>query len=179
MTAWPIKHLMIFPNRAEKIYPFLQDVISFIERHIPEKAEQVAFSIRVIITELLTNGIKHSRHEPSGIELNISPDLLIIKKIDNGEPFQLKGPGMEWPLTDKVDNHVTIYADELNGLFAKIIAPYSLSFYAESYPTNDERFLDISEHYGLVIICRASNSFVYQYNPRSQQNIFTATINLD
>ncbi|MES2275062.1 MAG: ATP-binding protein [Bacteroidota bacterium] len=178
MNDWPIKQLLVFHNRVEKIYPFLQDVVAFIERHLPQKADQISFSARVIVTELLTNSIKHAGKGETGIELSISPDVFIIKKIDQGEPFDLKQEGATWPLDNDIKTPVKIYSDALNGLYANIISPYSLSFYAESYPNNNDTFEDISEHYGLVIICRASSSFVYLYNPRSRQNIFTVTINL-
>lgn len=173
-----IRQLLIFPNRADKIYTFIQKVTGFIEQHLPEKAEQVTFNIRVIITELLTNSIKHTGPGDTGIELILTSTTFTIKKTDGGTPFNLKHDNFSWPLPEDIKNPVEIYADKLNGLYANVISPYSLSFYAESYPAEDDDFADISEHYGLVIICRASNQFIYQYNPRSRQNIFTVTINL-
>ena len=162
----------------ETIYPFLKGVVAFIEQHSLEKEEELSFKTRVIVTELLTNSIKHTTGNVTGLELNITDDALTIKKIDEGDPFHITNPSAEWPFTDLVDTTITIYADALNGLFAKVTAPYNLSFYTESYPVDDVILTDISEHFGLVIICRASNSFVYQYNPSSKQSIFTVTINL-
>ena len=173
-----VQHLMVFPNTADHIYPFIKDSMAFIERHIPEKAHQIGFKTRIIITELLTNSIKHTSTEPTGIQLLLSPDMLVIKKMDSGPAFGFKDMDTQWPLTDKEDQSITIYTDALNGLFAKVTGPYSLSFYDESYPDGDSNFADISEHYGLIIICRASHSFVYQHNPQSQQNIFTVSVKL-
>lgn len=179
MTDHTIHHLMVFRNKAERIYPFLQDVVAFIERHIPEKTDQIIFKSRVIITELLTNSIKHAFAEPIGIELFISPQSFIIKKIDMGEPLYFTGIENRWPLTNPVESSLLIYSDTLNGLFAKVTSPYSVSFYTETYFDDDNNHADISEHYGLLIISRASNDFTYLYNPKSQQNIFTVTISLD
>lgn len=173
-----IRQLLIFPNRADKIYTFIQKVIAFIEHHIPEKAYQITFNTRVIVTELLTNSIKHTGHGDTGVELILTPTTFTIKKTDEGMPFDLTHDGAGWPLADDIKSPVRIYSDALNGLYANVISPYSLSFYAESYPNDDNDYADISEHYGLIIICRASDAFVYQYNPRSRQNIFTVTINL-
>lgn len=174
----PIRQLLIFPNRADKIYTFIQKVIGFIEQHIPEeKAQQITFNTRVIITELLTNSIKHAGPGETGIELALTSTTFIIKKTDEGAPFDFKRDNLSWPLPDGLVSPVKIYSDTLNGLFANVLSPYSVAFYTESYTGTDEDYTDISEHYGLVIICRASHNFVYQYNPRSRQNIFTVTIN--
>jgi hypothetical protein len=178
MADRTVQHLMVFPNKAELIYPFLKDVIAFIERHAPNKAHQLIFKTRVIVTELLTNSIKHTNTEPSGIELLIAPNTFTIKKIDTATPFRFKGAESPWPLSMPAGTVLTIHIDALNGLFAKVNSPYSLSFYAESYPVTEDLLTDMSEHYGLIIICRASNSFAYQYNPQSRQNIFTVTIAL-
>ena len=174
-----MKQLFTFNNKAETIYPFLKGVIAFIEQHSLEKEDELSFKTRVIVTELLTNSIKHTTGSVAGLEVIINDKALIIKKIDEGGPFHINNPSAEWPFTDLVGNTITIYADALNGLFAKVVAPYNLSFYTESYPVDDVILTDISEHFGLVIICRASNSFVYQYNPSSKQSIFTVTIDLD
>jgi len=180
MAEQTIHHLMVFPNKAALIYPFVQKVMAFVEQHIPEKAAQIAFNTRIIVTELLTNSIKHTiPSSPIGFELFISPQSFIIKKIDEGEPLNFKACGGQWPLPNPVDSTFAIYADALNGLFAKVTSPYNLSFYTESYPEPDDALTGMSEHYGLMIISRASADFVYQYNPRSGQNIFTVTIALD
>lgn len=173
-----MKQLFTFNNKAETIYPFLKGVVAFIEKHSLEKEDEVSFKTRVIVTELLTNSIKHTAGSITGVELSINNNIFTIKKIDEGGPFHIKDPSVEWPLTDLVGTTLTIYADALNGLFAKVITPNSLSFYSETYPDEDIILSDISEHFGLVIICRACNSFVYQYNPSSKQSIFTVTINL-
>lgn len=98
----PIRQLFIFPNRADKIYTFIQKVIGFIELHIPEKAAQISFNTRMIITELLTNSIKHAGPGESGIELILTADTFTIKKTDEGAPFDLKLDGTGWPLASNI-----------------------------------------------------------------------------
>ncbi|QKJ28304.1 ATP-binding protein [Mucilaginibacter mali] len=173
-----IRQILIFPNRADKIYTFIQKVVGFIEQYMPEKVSKVSFNIRVIVTELLTNSIKHTGGGDTGVELILTPTTFTIKKTDEGTPFDIKHDGAGWPLDEGIKGPIKIYSDVLNGLYANIVSPYSLSFYTESYADAGEDHADLSEHYGLIIICRASDSFVYQYNPRSRQNIFTVTINL-
>jgi hypothetical protein len=175
----PITQLLIFPNKADVIYSFLKKVVDFIDQNIPENTADISFKARVIITELLTNSIKHVGEGETGIELTLNNDVFTIKKIDEGPPFNLKHNDVDWQLLGEHTTPITIYSDALNGLYAQIIAPNNLSFYAQDFPADEAGFTDLSEHYGLMIICRASNSFTYRYNPRSGQNIFTVSIKLN
>lgn len=178
-----VRQQMVFTNKQEMIYPFLKDVVAFIKNNLPGKGAQVVFKSKMIVSELLTNSIKHANDEFTFIELVTYNDTFIIRRIDNGKPFNLKSPDgekdmLQWPLIAPHKTPIKIHTDHLNGLFAHIISPYSLSFYAKSY-TNEEVILpDISEHYGLMIICRASDTFIYELDPASLKNTFTVIINL-
>lgn len=177
-----IHQQMVFNNKEGMIYPFLKDAVSFIKTHLPDKTAQLVFKTKMIITELLTNSIKHANDDFTLIEFMVNDHEFIIRRTDIGLPFYLKNPDdeqelLEWPLND-VEGPIEIYSDHLNGLFANITSPYSLSFYAECYPDEMIVFPDISEHYGLTIICRASDDFVYEHDPQSRRNTFTITINL-
>lgn len=179
----PVHQQMVFTNKEEMIYPFLKDVAAFINTRLPGKAAQIVFKAKMIITELLTNSIKHANDEFTLIELIANNHQFIIRRTDNGQPFHLNNPEnkaalLKWPLPDHLESPFKIYSDHLNGLFAHITSPYSLNFYAECYPEETVVFPDISEHYGLMIICRASNSFIYELDPVSLKNTFTATIQL-
>lgn len=178
-----VRQQMVFTNKQEMIYPFLKDVVAFIKKNLPAKAAQIVFKTKMIVSELLTNSIKHTNGEFTLLELIAAADNFIIRRIDNGKPFNLTGPGnntdrLQWPLTGNLKKAIKIHNDHLNGLFAHITSPYSLSFHAESYSEGEVIFPDISEHYGLIIICRASDSFTYQLDPASMSNIFTVTIQL-
>lgn len=178
-----VRQQMVFTNKQEMIYPFLKDVVAFIKRNLPGRAAQVVFKAKMVVSELLTNSIKHANDEFTLIELIVTNDIFIIKRVDNGKPFNLKDKDTEddilrWPLTANAANVIKIHTDHLNGLFAQIISPYSLSFHAKSYTDEAIVFPDISEHYGLMIICRASDSFIYELDPTSLKNTFTVTIQL-
>jgi hypothetical protein len=174
-----IQQKMLFTNQQEMIYPFLQQVAAFIEQHLPAQAGQLQFKVKVIITELLTNSIKHSGDAPTEVELIVAADKLVITKTDYGDAFNLKDEPITWPLKAIHTNPIKIYADKLNGVFADVVSPYSLSFYTESYVNDDETFAEMYEHYGLMIICRASDAFVYTYHPQSKKNVFAVTINFN
>lgn len=176
MTDCLVQKKMAFTNKQEMIHPFLQEVAEFIERYQPRYTDRLGFKAKVIITELLTNSIKHAGDVPTQVELLMNYDSLTITKTDSGKPFDLKHESLSWPLPPTTANPLTIYADALNGLFARIASPYSLSFYAEEYPENGEFFATISEHYGLMIICRASDSFVYEFDNAAKKNTFIVNI---
>ena len=179
----PVRQRMIFANKQELIYPLLKEVVAFIKKKLPGKAAQVVFKAKMIVSELLTNSIKHANDEFTIIELSANNETFIIKRIDNGKPFNLKGPDgerdvLQWPLTNSAETPIKIHADQLNGLFAHVVSPYSLKFHAINYTDEAVVFPDISEHYGLMIICRASDSFIYELDPASLKSTFTATIQL-
>lgn len=180
MGEGKVQQQLLFTNQQEMIYPFLQQVDSFIKQYLPRQANEFCFKARVIIIELLTNSIKHSGNAPTQVELQIDRSNFLIKKIDFGKPFDIQKQQLKWPVNDIPAQPLKIYADHLNGLFANVLSPYSLRFYTEFYDAADDGdFSDISEHYGLMIICRASNSFVYEYDAQSSKNTFTVTIGLD
>lgn len=161
------------------ISPFLEEVFAFVKQYLPQKAAQLAFRVKVAVIELLTNGIKHCGDGTTEIELLAGGDQLTIIKTDSGKPLILKqGDEQLWPVTPAHPNPVKIYADALNGLFARALSATSLTFYTEEYPP-DTDFADISEHYGLMIISRASNRFTYEFDQKSGKNIFTVTIQAD
>ncbi len=58
----------------------------------------------MIISELLTNSIKHANDDFTLIELIANNDTFMIRRVDNGKPFNLKNHDqseeiLEWPLT--------------------------------------------------------------------------------
>lgn len=179
-----VRQQMVFTNKQEMIHPFLKDVVAFIKKNLPGRAAQVVFKAKMVVSELLTNSIKHANDEFTLIDLIANNEIFIIRRVDSGKPFNLKNPGnekeiLQWPLIGNPETPVKIHADHLNGLFAHIISPFSLSFHAESYTNEAVVFPDISEHYGLMIICRASDSFIYELDPVNLKNIFTVTIQLN
>lgn len=178
----PVRQQMVFANKQELIYPLLKEVVAFIKKNLPGKAAQIVFKAKMIVSELLTNSIKHTNDEFTVIELSASQDIFIIRRIDKGKPFNLKGPDgkdmLEWPLTNSIKTSIKIHADHLNGLFAHVVSPYGLKFSAANYTDEAVVFPDISEHYGLMIICRASDSFVYELDPAGLKSTFTVTIQL-
>lgn len=179
----PVHQRMVFANKQELIYPLLKEVVAFIKKRLPGKAAQVVFKAKMIVSELLTNSIKHANSEFTIIELLADRDTFIIKRIDTGKPFNLKNPDsaedmLQWPLTNNAETPIKIHADQLNGLFAHVVSPYSLKFSAVNYTDGAVIFPDISEHYGLMIICRASDNFIYELDQASLKSTFTATIQL-
>lgn len=172
---------LIFHHLPDQVHPTWQAAAEFVQQHVPLANSSLIFKSKVIITEFLTNSIKHSGHGPSQLSLTVNPEQLIIRKTDAGAPFSAhveENIKWEWPLTTIPHHPIKLYADALNGVFATVNSPHSLHFYTEDYKTDEDTPTDISEHYGLMMICRACDNFTYHFDAVTRHNIFTAIINL-
>ncbi len=182
MDSFAVQKQFVFQKEREGVYPFLLSLIAFIEENLPERVikQPVIFKSKLIITELLTNAIKHCGEGEVLFELDVSDDLLLIKKTDTGQPFYLTEnkdrPAMAWPLKSCVHNNIGIYSDGLNGLFAEVLSERKLKFYTEEYVITSEGVGDISEHYGLMIIAKLTSEFIYHFDETTGLNTFIMTL---
>ena len=179
----PAQQIFLFNHQQEQISPFLKQATLFLTEHIPHKTQQLNFKVKAIITELLTNSIKHAGKAQTRVSLIVDGDNFLITKTDTGAPFAIKqsdaaAPKWQWPLTGYTSKPFKIYTDHLNGLFARITSPCSLHFFTEDYEPGENEINGLTEHYGLMIICRAADSFTYEFNSHTHENIFTVRISL-
>ncbi|PTR00942.1 hypothetical protein C8P68_101172 [Mucilaginibacter yixingensis] len=175
------QHTLIFQHLPDQVHPTWQAASAFVQQHIPGAGRSLIFKIKVIVTELLTNSIKHSGHGPTKLSLAINEGRLIIQKMDAGAAFSAsveEDIKWEWPLTTIPHHPIKLYADMLTGLFVTVTSPHSLHFYSEDYEIGADTATGISEHYGLMMICRACDNFTYHFDAVTRHNIFTAIINL-
>lgn len=164
---------------------FINDFSGTVSRYIPlmpADAEAVLFKIRVIVSELLTNTIKHTR-ESATTQLNvaITADKLVLIRQDDCAPMHFSAtdqrPLLVWPIAAEHYNcRYTVYEDDLNALSVSIDSAGKASFHAWQNP---EAFINIpalNEHFGLLMIALTTQAFTYEYQPHSKANIFTAAI---
>lgn len=161
-----------FLNSYDSLIPVIKEVIGFINTNLPESApvSEVLFNAKVIVTELLTNSLKHSGSNHTSIDVNISKKNVVITKTDHGRPLSLVGsaPGGRIPITN----------DILHTLYAVKKAKGQLHFFYEENNLDDIVAIDdIVEHFGLLIITKAAGKFTYAYEAPTSTNIFKVILN--
>ncbi len=162
-----------FLNSDETITPVLKQILEYIKGALPAKvnAEDTLFKAKIIITELLTNALKHSHSKSTTIDVKITNKILTITKTNYSDPLALIAK------TNTARDKIAITKDMLHTLYAKPTANDQVQFLYEENDIDDTSSInDIIEHFGLLIITKAADIFVYTYDHRVQSNTFVVTI---
>jgi len=173
----------VFTAKSEQLYPLLKGIIDTIKTTIgPDFSDSLEGRCRMIITELLTNALKHSNISESLITLVIDKTKITISKSDSGSPFYLNACGdrdaMKWPVEVSLSNsEIIIYEDDMCILKGSIKSPFKINFYTEDLPVQiPPRPKNLLEHFGLMILTKSSDSFTYHYDSENKTNTFQAAV---
>ena len=169
----PIKIGLKIPNDPDEIQSYTLEVVNTISRHV-SLTPKVQRKIKLILVELVTNSIKHSKDPDALIMLTINHPQLTIEKVDVG--LQIRFASAEQIPFKDVDQTARISFSEKNSYDIKIMDQYRFKFIDTFKDHMDINHMP--EHFGLYIITVASDGFEYQHNPESKENIFIVNINL-
>ena len=176
----------IFHNKAEGLASIVRSCVEYIEEQNGFLCVPTAIhsKIKWAITELLINGAKHSGSEESELILNFEPDKLLIEKVDSGNPLHLKiseqNVDLQWPILKSLTGqHFEVYRNGMDSLQVYTENIHQAIFRVEEVEDEEMPFLlvNTSEHFGLMIIAKASDRFSYTYHSGSRQNIFSILFN--
>lgn len=162
-----------FDNSAEKLVSSLEYMLGYIAGRIPAQAdrEDILFRSKVIITELLTNGIKHAGEHHTRFDVEADQRRLLISKTDNGAPLYLVNA------RQTTDDRKLISADPLNSLYAVWEGENQIRFASEEGSLDDFlSFEQVMEHFGILIITRSADEFTYTWDKGTSSNIFRVLI---
>jgi len=182
--AAEISRKFIFDNQAESLYALTVEMTDHVKLHVnPDEA--ILLKLRLILVELLTNAVKHSVGQESVIEIIHLPGKINIKKSDIGATLSLRSEGVtyDWPLPGRhyKNSVISIYGDDTCTLKGKLTNNCRIAFSIEenvmenSYESNVR---NLTEHFGLMIITRACDSFEYEFEIDNCTNHFIATLKL-
>lgn len=164
---------------------FINELSSTVLEQLPlqgDEAEAVIFKIKVIVSELLTNTIKHTEElARTELSITINKHQMQLVRRDNCNPMHFPAtdsrPHLSWPLPPVYNNHTyVVYEDDLNSLSLVIEADSKARFVAWQNPDAFINVPTLNEHFGLLMIALSSNMFSYEYAPGTKENIFTVTI---
>jgi hypothetical protein len=177
--ANPVSKQFLLPNTRTSIKSSVQELLDFIVNQLPAHINKdgISFKIEVILIELLTNGIKHAGTKETFLDITVDENLINIDKKDFGNRYQ---PGNITSLLVHDPGHKELLTkDGLHSMYAVVESDTRLKFTCEE--VNDEEALDVNdlmEHFGLLIITKASDNFTYEYDIDMGLNTFSVQISL-
>lgn len=140
--------------------------------------------VKWVIMELLTNAVKHSGERETVLKIALTSQALILEKEDYGKPLVLMGQDKKkimWPLEQMVRPvDFPIYHNGMDSLCVRTDESGRAIFFIEPLAELEMPALlsDTSEHFGLLIMTKASDELAYEYEPGSGLNRFISTFNL-
>ncbi|MDB5126255.1 ATP-binding protein [Mucilaginibacter sp.] len=166
----------VFNNNTDGLYPLVLAVIEYVRQNI-QVDESTEFKLKMILVELLTNSLKHSGQDNTVLKIRTAGNKISIRKTDKGNGLAVRcGENLlEWPLPGRhhTDEIITIYSDSSAILKAKLHNNCCLRFFIEEVEeTNPVNISSLAEHFGLMIITRACDTFDYEFDIDTCTNNF-------
>ncbi|NIJ53655.1 anti-sigma regulatory factor [Dyadobacter arcticus] len=184
-----------YSDRFETIFKCdleaVSDKVNLCIAHIEQSAAGNNIGLGVItrtkwvITEMLTNAIKHSDVEECLLTIRMNATQLLFEKKDNGNPLSLhrcdEDKKIVWPLESaSFPKKIQVSHNGSESLWAVADDANHVIFYIQEIgdPAMPALLKDTNEHFGLLILTKASDTFEYHYEPESATNRFLSTFNL-
>jgi anti-sigma regulatory factor (Ser/Thr protein kinase) len=170
----------VFNNKADGLYTLVTDVIEYLQQHA-EISESTQAKLKMILVELLTNALKHANQSNTILKVELAGDRIIIQKTDTGNGMAIHNGDdlLEWPLPGihHAGNIITIYNDSNTLLKAKLQDNCNLQFFVEETEEADPIDINsLAEHFGLMIITRSCDVFMYNFDINTCTNNFIVTM---
>lgn len=147
-------------------------------------SSEVLPKIQWVITELLMNGTKHSGSRESKLNIEFNETGMNIIREDSGKPLSLTVDEgvqkLDWPLdSTMLDQQFEIYRNGMDSLRIYTESKEKAIFQVTELANIEMPLLlnTTSEHFGLMIIAKASDRFSYNYDIKTKKNIFKTTFN--
>ncbi len=153
----------------------LEEMLLLIKTNIPngEGTRELLFKSKFILTELLTNAIKHANTHEVKLNIEIKDGMVKFEKKDHGNPLIL--PEVK---NDQFENAIIVTADVMHTLYAVEKDGVAYFYCHENTVPFIDTENDFPEHFGLLIITKATDEFSYHYDSETNLNTFTATVSI-
>lgn len=163
-----------FITGSNNLTSSLKEMLEFINDNLVANvpAINLLFKSKIILTELLTNALKHSFSRYTLIDVTVEDHSIIITKSDHGMPLSLI------TYANSSETRIPITHDILHTLYAIPEGKDAIRFGCEESTMKDlDEVQQIVEHFGLIIITKAADKFVYHYCAQTKANKFTVRLN--
>jgi len=174
---------IVFESNRESIPGTLNLCLNHIQQNVSRSLldEDLMAKIKWVIIELLTNAVKHSGERESVLRIGLTADGVVLQKEDYGKPLALVGHHKKkimWPLQEMVRPvDFPIYHNGMDSLCVRTDERGRAIFFIEELAELEMPALlsDTSEHFGLLIMTKASDEFAYEYEQDTGINRFIST----
>jgi len=170
----------VFSTVANSSIISLKEILDFVNNNLPDNIAKVPvnFKVKVIVSELLNNAIKHAGDAETTFHIFIDDETIGIQKTDYGRRFNpnnlLSMPGTS-PGT-----RIKISEDVIHKVYAIIENQSMIRFTCvEDTTVSFPDVLDIMEHFGLLIITKSADKFTYEYDYVTGLNKFSVILRLN
>jgi len=174
-----IANRFIFPGSSESLVTALRQILDFVAINLPYhiNAANTNFKVKAIVTELLNNAIKHNAQTDTTFDVFVNKDHLIIEKTDNGPRFDPNG--IFTSPNGPPKSPIKLTSDMLHHLFATANTDTVLKFHCEEIQIAQNFDINaVGEHFGLLIITKSADEFLYHYHQPTGTNKFSVLIKL-
>jgi len=161
-----------FDNKPQNIVGFTRHVLNELSAMLVQyhHDSDLLFKVKIIVTELLNNAVKHSGTGQTMLGLHLDSSELIITKTDDGKMFDLNNQ------LYRRNAKVVLSSDAMHVLYAVKPDNLQIRFYCEEHETESVDVKLLAEHMGLLIITKAADEFTYQF--QEPNNLFSVKIML-
>lgn len=163
------------PARADEILDYVNHVIDALEVQVQLNLE-VKRNIKLILVELVTNSIKHSKDNDASIRVSFNHPTLTIQKVDKGLQIEFESQSQQIPFVD-INKTIQVSFSKRKKQHIKVLDQYQFEF-IDAYKEGMS-LTEIPEHFGLYIITMASDRFIYQHDPNLKENRFIVNLTLN
>jgi len=164
------------PDTSASLVPILNEILEFVSKTLADSPnpEKALFKVKIIVTELLNNALKHVKNSKTFIRVSVDDNNIHVIKQDIGTRLvindlylcQKRAAGQKFQISN----------DSLNSLYAIIESECQLKFVCEESTNNEIDYDNLMEHFGLLIITKTANDFTYTHNPETLLNTFDVLI---
>jgi hypothetical protein len=186
MKAYQLHKSFVYRHVSGDLPLMIQQCRHFLNTHSNRRLVSDAFFAKIqwTITELLLNGTKHSGVAESKLNIELHENGIAVVKEDAGNPLKLKvlESKLVWPIpTDHVGQRFEVYQNGMDSLRIRTVSRDKVEFYVTELDDIQMPGLlsSTSEHFGLMIIAKASDVFSYCYDQRTGSNIFSTIFNFE
>jgi two-component sensor histidine kinase len=169
----------VLPNTRESMIGSLMEIRAFINEFVPAHATDadLSFKVEMVMTELLTNALKHVKDAETCIRIYLDDNYLTIEKTDFGSQFN---PNNFANIFKQAPGYKTLLThDDLNSVYAVLETNYTVRFICEQADKNGLDINGVGDHFGIIIISRAAEAFTYHYDTASGLNSFNVRMRLN
>lgn len=170
-----------FCVNGQDVHSFIMEGSNWIADYLPlnKDEEGILFRCRLILSELITNAIKHSLVNDITLEITVDRLFIEIKRFDHGKRFflVLENQSEYYPLNDaRAGQQIMVFKDKMYNLVAMVKNSFLIDFKLQEYVDVEHDIKDTLEHFGLIILTKSSSRFSYRFDPDTHTNIFSARI---